>query len=484
MTQTQRSLSYQYDVFMKHQTDNNVMPECLQQYCVNGYNNMPKITQFSEVMNDIISTITKGDNPNNVSFRNAVKHCINTVHQGNYDEYLKKLKALNFASRENIHFLITELIICAMKCPISVKGFSFDEDQKYKSIPELCAELAKNFLSLNVQSEEKTFNFHEEMLKTCQKYFTDFVDLNKALDEHNENTSDNYKGFMTYMGLLYSKGIIGIKVVLGCMDTIKRSIFCSKCVSPKHQIITSEKHKCKESTDKLSGSNKTNNEMYKTICYFDCEKCGRASSDNNLITFRKHIECLNLLKGYEHLLTHVIYSFDNKVTEVFTTRDNIQKMLDKLTSFKDLIENKKLNDNLKSYISKLPLKLFTDTQNDEIVENFQNLVDMFNDESKMFESILKVINENILEETAKLTNITSTLDKMCEYIGLMITSHQEMITLNLYYKSLSKNQLTSPFRPYVVITHNTIGASMNRICEKLSKYKKIDAVFTSVASKN
>jgi hypothetical protein len=51
----------------------------------------------------------------------------------------------------------------------------------------------------------------------------------------------------------------------------------------------------------------------------------------------------------------------------------------------------------------------------------------------------------------------------------MVKSHQEIIQLNQYYKSLNKNQLVAPFRPYVIITHNSIGANLNKLQEKLSK---------------
>jgi hypothetical protein len=51
--------------------------------------------------------------------------------------------------------------------------------------------------------------------------------MNKSMDENNDDTSDNYKGFMTFMGLLYSRGIINSKAITNCINTIKKSIYAT-----------------------------------------------------------------------------------------------------------------------------------------------------------------------------------------------------------------------------------------------------------------
>jgi hypothetical protein len=215
MSLSKTGTSYQYDDFVKYKECNNLLPQHLVQYCVQDTNEFsPNIDNFSDSMRDIITSITKGDNPNNLIFRNLIKSYINTINQSNYPEYLQKLKNLEFSSQESIHFLCNELIICAIRFPSAVQGFTFQEDPKIKSIPEICVDIAKQFSSFEIHIGDKKISFHEELTKICQRYFSDFVDLNKAMDEHNENTSDNYRGFMTFMGLLYTKGIINIKVVI------------------------------------------------------------------------------------------------------------------------------------------------------------------------------------------------------------------------------------------------------------------------------
>lgn len=404
---SQRALSYQYEELLKYQNINNAIPQHLVPYCVQETNgSIPDISIFEDQLSSVISSITKGDNPNNVIFVNFVKLYVNMIHQGNYQEYLQKLKGLDYSSRENIHFLASELIICAIRCPISVKGFKFDEDQKYKSVPEICADIAKQFSSLVINSENKNISFHEEMMKMCQQYFMDFVDLNRSLDENNENTSDNYKGFMTFMGLLYSRGIINIKVVIDCIDSIKRSIFCSDCQSKNH-FCNTDKHTCPHLSDKLLGFKKqADNKLYSTICYYDCNEYDIPSETNQLITHRKHIECVNLHKGYEHLLTHVIHSLESRISELISNYN----------------EKKTVSQSGKS------------------------------------------------EDIEQYKTVELTIHKICEYIDTLIKSHQEMINLNKFYKSTNKNQLVLPFKPYVVITHNSLGSSLNKLREKLIKY--------------
>src|SRR3990167_6219293 len=199
--------SYQYEIFMNYQNNNSNLPPQLVPHCTPEYSTVvPDVMyNFGDCLKTIISSITKGDDVNNIVFRNWVKSYINFLQQDNYNESYQKLKNLNYTTKENIHFLISELIICAVRCPISVKGFTFQEESDYKSVPELCADMMKQFSSTVVKCNEVDVNFHLEIMKICQQWFIDFIDLNKALDENNENTADNYKGFMTFMGLLFTR---------------------------------------------------------------------------------------------------------------------------------------------------------------------------------------------------------------------------------------------------------------------------------------
>lgn len=452
---SQRSLSYQYGEIMQYQTINNTLPQHLVPYCIQETNcRGPDLSLFDEQLSEIISSITKGDNPNIIVFRNLIKFYVNKIHQANYQEYLQKLKSLDYSSKENIHYLGSELIICALKCPISVKGFTFQEDPKYKSVPEICADIAKQFSVFLIKGESGNISFHEELMKMCQQYFYDFVDLNKSLDENNEHTSDNYKGFMTFMGLLYSRGIINIKVVIDCIDTIKKSIFCCDCKSENH--CSQQKHSCSDFHEKLTGNKKSvDNKLGKSICYYDCNKCNKPSIDNPITTLRKHIECVNLHKGYEHLLTHVIHSLESRVSDLAEGMGNKSKCVSNLENLLENVKKSGLTEKAKEYIT---------------LKNTENNTSITTDMKK--EDAVAYFTNELTELQANYNNTVNALEKLCEYLDTIIKSHQEFVHLNQCYKSVNKNQLVSPFRPHVVIIHNSLGNNLNKLHEKLSKYNQ------------
>jgi len=399
-------LSYQYDEFIKYKEINNVLPQHLVPFCSHETKDVyPDISVFGETLNNIISSITKGDDPNNSILKNLIKIYVNMLHQGNYEEYLHKLQNQNYFSKEHIHFLLTELMACAASCPISIKGFQ--EDPKHKSVPEVCADILKQFIKRIEVIDEKQYSFHNELMKLCQQFFSDFVDLNKSLDENNVYTAEGYFGFMTVMGLLYSRGIIGNRVVIDCMETIKRSIFCSSNL-PKQ--LTS--HNCENNCVKLLGYKKNiDNKLSKCICFYDCE-LSPLSEESVFETHRKAIECSNLYKGYEHLLSHVITSL-----------------------------NSKIEDDIENYKS-VRLKLENMHQSDS---NYEEL-------------------------KLEYENANNTILKYGEFINTLITSHQHMIKLNKYYRSLNKTQLISPFKTPILLTHNSMGGKLNKIRELLMPY--------------
>ena len=298
---------------------------------------------------------------------------------------------------------------------------------------------------INVKTEDKDISFHKEIMKICQRCFLDFVDTHRSMDEHNENTSDNYKGFMTFMGLLYSRGIISIKIVIDCLDTIKHAIFSSVCESSKHDTVGA-KHSCCDYGDKLMGSKKQlDTKLIKSICYYDCDKCVVPTEDTKLITYRKHIECINLHKGYEHLLTHVVHTLESKTNELIKLLGEKSLSIKNLTSLIQCIKDKSITSNVKEYFG----------------EKFDTL-----DNDKM----IQLLNSDLASTTEAYTSLLSTVDKICEYLDTIINMHQDIVYLNKCYKSMNKNQLVAPFRQYSIINHNSIGMNLNKLQAKLSEY--------------
>lgn len=431
----EKTLSYQLDEILRYQSINNKLPQQLACLCTRDLNTtMPNLASYTEQLDEIISNTAKGINTNSVVFRNLVKYYVNMITPSNYQEFLQKLKGLDYTTKENIHFLASELIIGAIRCQVSVKGFTFQEDSKIKTVPEICADVAKHFSQYMVENESNNvIQFHDEITKICQQYFLDFIDMNKSMDENNEDTADNYKGFMTFMGLLYSRGVVNIKAVINCMDTIKKAIYASNCVSPIHMTTSGSHNCCDNSNMQLMGSKKQiDNKLSKFICYYDCNKCGKPTEDTPLITYRKHVECINLHKGYEHLITHVTRSLDMR------SNDLLKSLAEKEQALKNL------------YAST--------TATDEEIQEVKN---------------------------AKTTTL-SVIDKLCSFVDIIIKSHQEMINLNKCYLSVSQNKTkyVNPLKQHSIITHNSIGHNLNALQDKLKPYsdnystRYIDASFT------
>ena len=418
----EKTLSYKLDEIMKYQSVNNKLPQQLACLCTSELNStIPNINSYMEQLDEIISNTSKGINTNSVIFRNLVKSYLNMLTPSNYQESLQKLKALDYSTKENIHFLASELIIGAIRCQVSVKGFSFQEDSKIKTLPEICADVAKHFSQFMIENESNVvIQFHDEITKICQQYFLDFVDMTKSMDENNEDTADNYKGFMTFMGLLFSRGVINIKAVINCMDTIKKAIYATNCVSPHHSTNSTESinhNCCDNSNSQLMGSKKQqDNKLAKLICYYDCNRCDKPSEEKQLITYRKHIECVNLHKGYEHLTTHVIRSLDIR------SQDLLKSLVEKENALKNLPED----------------------SSDEQKEEAKKAVD----------------------------NTLSVIDKVCNFIDIIIKSHQEMVNLNKSYLSVSQNRTkyVNPLKQHSIITHNGIGQNLNILQNKLKPY--------------
>lgn len=417
----EKTLSYQYDEIMKFQKENNLLPKELVTYCIyDTNNNMPNLDNFEDTAHEIIDSVTKGIDQNVKIFRNYVKLYVNTINQSNYNDFLEKLKDLDYTNKENIHFLASELIVGSIRCAVSVRGFTFEEDPKFKTVPEVCADVAQHFSTCFSKGDTGEINFHNEINGICQQYFIDFLDMNKSMDENNEDTSENYKGFMTFMGLLFSRSVINIKIVVNCMDMIKRAIYATSCIAMEHMVLSNDHNCCKNSVHKMTGTKKQQkNELSKLLCYFDCNKCPHPTETNPFVTHHKHIECINLHKGYCHLLNHVVRSLDVRSS-------NLIKTIEMKTQL---------------------------TKNENVTE------------------------AELLTFTKERDSNLEVLEKLCEFVNIIIKSHQEMINLNKCYNSISsslqtKTRYVAPLKPHSVLEHNGIGSQLNKLQEKLSVHVK------------
>jgi hypothetical protein len=430
--------SYKYNEFMSYQEINNVLPKSLLVYCTKNYDHkLPQINNFADQLNEIITIITKGDDPNDLIFKNKIKFYTNTIGQNNYDEYLQQLKKINYNSKSNVQFLISELIKCSIICKVSFTGYNLEEKEQFKQVPEVCADILKQLCSLQINSTTEEISFYNEILYICHQYFTSYIDPKKSMDEHNTYNADNYKGFMTFMGLLYERGILSNKIIVDCLRIIKEIIFSSE-------------------------------------------------NKDNLICIRDNVECSNFYKGYEHLLNHFLYSLKIRIPEILKIYKEKEKMLFGITELiKKINENKNdyinnLNENLDNLVAeKTFCEIFTKLNKNNFTENElkklnirDNIILKSSNELKYYlqnDEIFKKIVINILENENNILhsvceNIEQTINKTIISFNCCVDYHQEIKNLNGKFLSYdSKKNLTSPLRKYMVITHDMQGENINKL---------------------
>ena len=289
---------YDIDTFLGFMKINNVMMPELKQY-VYTTEDIPTVLSDDciSVLKDITSLLCSGTNPNDINFRNIVKMNINKLNQSNYDDILEKIKSMSYSSENNIYILVIELISGSIISPVAYKGYSMQEyniSNHQKTLPELCADIFREFCSDIFEiGGGSTLNFHSISLKILKGYFDNYMLHENKMDENNIYNSDNYKGFMSFVGLLFVRNIVSENIVLYCLKKIISVIF---------------------DLDSLK----------------------------NNVTIRNNTECTNLYNGYKHLLDFTIYKLKND-----TCTTNFLKEL--ISNHQKFI---KLNSSFKSFDSK------------------------------------------------------------------------------------------------------------------------------------
>jgi hypothetical protein len=439
MAQIQTSrYSYSYEEFMKYQQINNVLPKQMVDFCVEyHYDNLPSIIPYEDQINDIINNITKGNNPNDVIFRNTLKFYINTMNHNNYLEYLHKLKNLDYSTLQNVQFLITELIKCTISCPIAYKGMNLKEETKQKTVPEICVDILKQLTQTQLKVNNTFINIHTDILSICRQYFVEYLDINKTMDEHNTYNSDNYKGFMTFMGLLYGKNIIPHKIIIDCINMIKNTIFCVN------------------------------------------------QQNNNYICKRSNIECTNFYKGYEYIVSHVIHTLITKIPELNKSNNEKELNIKHITTIINQIKENKhhdqdvkyiINKTLRSLLDESDYNLFTIEQLDIQVKTYAELKLLL---VKFSDTILlKILDSELKHATDMHKNINATFDKIYNIIDTIIDQHQNIYNLNLKYKTIdTNNQMTSPLKPYLLSIHATLGNDLNNLHSCITHMHKCNKMY-------
>ncbi len=434
MAQQTETLSYQIDNFLKYKDRNTSMPQDILPYCYNNKEfNRPNILQYIDHMKLIFDNVSKGINTNDVIFKNDVKYLVNTINKKNYGDALNKLKSLNLSLRENIQFLAHELIVCSMRCPIGIKGIHKEKTTKSKSLSEVLSDVIRYFCNNVTKENNNGIGFHDELLKLCRRFFMDFISLTKSMDQNNENTSDNYKGFMTVLGLMYENNLIPHKIVFDCVDSIKRTIFCSKGNTKTEQIANN----LTEHHEKMFGYKKNfDNELFDYIVYFDTDEefVKNDNEKDKYVCYRNTTECTNFYKGYENFAQHYVSSFSHKINDFTKNLKFYSLILSNLDN--------KVHDIINSYILENEL----DSSPEKYEENIEFLKNKYRD-------YLENLKSQIIKQMGFLENFTK--------------AHDEISKLNEIYKIANKDQFSAPLKAHIMILHNEISQNLHKSYEMI-----------------
>merc|ERR1712216_142276 len=89
---------------------NNVLPQELEKWCLSKNNNHTDIKPvFEKSMSDIINSLSKGINPNDLMLKNNIRSILNKMCKDNFKKLLKELMSLDFDDRNQFSILAEEI---------------------------------------------------------------------------------------------------------------------------------------------------------------------------------------------------------------------------------------------------------------------------------------------------------------------------------------------------------------------------------------
>lgn len=217
------NISYNLDEFMHYKHNNMMLPSNLKSFC----NEIGGVLIFRDNIikeaTNIVNSFLSGKNPNDIIFKNSIIELMNKITQKTYKQILESLKTLEYTKSEHFITLATDILIRAMTDPVAVKGIDLPPNQQ--TLSEIYLMIVVDFFPLMIVENEKEIKFSSVFLDLCKRYFDDFTDSIKPLDQNNAYRVDNFKGFTNFLGLLYSYGLINGKVLHSCMVKVISLIY-------------------------------------------------------------------------------------------------------------------------------------------------------------------------------------------------------------------------------------------------------------------
>lgn len=212
-------ISYSLDDIMKYKDANTSLPMNLKPICndIGGMFIMRDIILKEVAV--VIDNFNSGKNPNDLIFKNSIIEFLNKINQKNYQIIIEGLKSLSFTKPEHYITFTSDILLRAMTDATAIKGIEMPSGQK--SLSELYANIVAEFNNHMIKHNNRDIKFINVFLDYCQKYFVDFMDPTKTLDNNNQYRVDNYKGFMNFLGVMFSNKLISHKIVLSCLTKVK-----------------------------------------------------------------------------------------------------------------------------------------------------------------------------------------------------------------------------------------------------------------------
>ena len=222
---TQINISYSLQDIMKYKDKeaNYFLPPNIKPFCNEFGGTLVFRESILKDSTQVISNFLSGKNPNDIVFKNRIIELLNKINQVNYQSVLQDLQTLDYKNQEHFTTLTQDILFRAMNDSVAVRGIELPPDQK--SLSELYADIVIAFSQLMIKDNNKEIRFLTLILDLCQRYFVDFTNKIKPLDQNNQYRVDNYKGFCNFLGLLFQRKVINAKIIINCVNSIRDLIY-------------------------------------------------------------------------------------------------------------------------------------------------------------------------------------------------------------------------------------------------------------------
>ena len=204
------------------------MPE-FSKYFVDEKNRNVAINQnLLDEMRNIIKSRTDNIDPNDSSLMSYIREYLNRVCATNIESIISDLKRLNYSTRKHFDLLANELITKAINDAMGYKGM----ESKDLTTSEICVKIAHNFYPFYLEDDEVSFG--QVLGQHCSKHFKSFTEVSldnniktAYMNKYNQQRINNYKGLTNLVGLLYIADLFPSKIVLSCLQVIKKLVIQS-----------------------------------------------------------------------------------------------------------------------------------------------------------------------------------------------------------------------------------------------------------------